>query len=98
MLSTKVEVLHRKSDKITLPFLKRAVKPLKLSSTACAITGGILLAANTPVSKFGFIFLACSSGQLLLASLASGDRSTAFYAGSLFTFVDCLGIYRWLLL
>lgn len=77
--------------------LKRYIKPLKLSSTACAIAGGTILAANMPLSRFGFIFLACSSGQLLLASLIGRDHTTTTYAGSLFIFVDCLGIYRWLL-
>lgn len=77
--------------------LKGVVKPLKYSSTVFAIAGGILLAANLPASRFGFILLALSSGQLLLASWAGGDRTTALYAAALFTCVDCLGIYRWLL-
>ncbi|MGD1865344.1 MAG: hypothetical protein ACFB0D_12380 [Phormidesmis sp.] len=76
--------------------LKRFAKPLKYSSTVCVVAGGILLAANVPTSRFGFIFLALSSAQLLLASLAESDRTTTFYAVSLFICVDCLGIYRWI--
>lgn len=70
---------------------------LKLSSSSCALTGGILLASNTSMSGYGFGFLALSSGQLLLASLQDRNSSMIFYAASLFIFVDCLGVYRWLL-
>jgi hypothetical protein len=72
-------------------------KYLKFSSSSCALTGGILLASNTQMSGYGFIFLAMSSGQLLLASLQDRDSSMIFYAASLFIFVDCLGVYRWVL-
>lgn len=76
---------------------KRIAKRLKFSSTACALAGGIVLASNTPTSRFGFLLLALSSGQLLLASAADSDRAMTLYAASLFIFVDCLGVYRWLL-
>ncbi len=76
---------------------KFSSKSLKLSSSSCALTGGILLASNTAMSGYGFVFLALSSGQLLLASLQDRDSSMIFYAASLFIFVDCLGVYRWLL-
>jgi hypothetical protein len=76
---------------------KFSSKSLKLSSSYCALSGGILLASNTPMSGYGFIFLAMSSGQLLLASLQDRDSSMIFYAASLFIFVDCLGVYRWVL-
>lgn len=69
-------------------------KFLKLSSSSCALTGGILLTSNTSMSGYGFVFLAMSSGQLLLASLQDRDSSLIFYATSLFIFVDCLGVYR----
>jgi len=78
--------------------LKRYAKFLKYSSTVCVVAGGVLLASNVPASRFGFIFLALSSAQLLLASLAECDRTTTFYAVSLFICVDCLGIYRWIYL
>jgi phosphate starvation-inducible membrane PsiE len=76
---------------------KIIVKTLKFSSIFCALIGGILLASNIPTSGYGFIFLALSSGQLLLASLHDKDTSTILYAASVFVFVDCLWVYRWLL-
>lgn len=90
-----------KSRSISLQFpstcVKNFSKYLKLSSSSCALTGGILLASNTSISRYGFVFLAMSSGQLLLASLQDRDSSMIFYAASLFIFVDCLGVYRWVL-
>ena len=71
---------------------------LKLSSSAFAIAGGSLLAANLPdISKYGFILLAMSSSQMLIASLCTKDKVMIVYAASLFLFVDCFGIYRWVL-
>lgn len=71
---------------------------LKLTSSACAIAGGVMLAANLQnVSKYGFIFLAMSSSQLLLASLRTKDTSMIIYSGSVFFLVDCLGIVRWII-
>jgi hypothetical protein len=70
---------------------------LQLSSSACAIAGGIMLASNTSVSSYGFIILAMSSSQMLIANLIVKNTSMIIYAGSLFFFVDCLGIYRWII-
>jgi hypothetical protein len=72
-------------------------KTLKISSSFFALLGGILLASNTKMSGYGFIFLAMSSGQMLIASLQSQDKIMILYSASVFTFVDCLGVYRWLL-
>ncbi len=75
----------------------RLAKTLKLTSSACAVTGGVMLAANLPdVSKYGFIFLALSSSQMGIASLRTKDMPMIIYSGSLFLFVDCLGVYRWI--
>jgi hypothetical protein len=76
---------------------KKTAKIFKFSSIFCALLGGILLASNIPTSGYGFIFLALSSGQLLLASLQDKDMTTILYAASVFVFVDCLGVYRWIL-
>jgi hypothetical protein len=76
---------------------KKITKILKFSSIFCALLGGILLASNIPTSGYGFIFLALSSGQLLLASLQDKDTTSILYAASVFVFVDCLGVYRWIL-
>ncbi|MEH2184315.1 hypothetical protein [Nostoc sp.] len=72
-------------------------KALKLSSSSCIMAGGILLASNTSISGYGFLGLALSSSQLLIASLLERNHTMAFYTASLFFFVDCLGVYRWLL-
>ena len=72
-------------------------KILQASSSACAVAGGVMLASNTNVSGYGFLFLALSSSQMLLSSILLRNTSMIIYAGSLFMFVDCLGIYRWVL-
>ncbi|NCJ06805.1 hypothetical protein GS597_09845 [Synechococcales cyanobacterium C] len=68
-----------------------------MSSSFFALLGGVLLASNTEFSGYGFLFLSLSSGQLILASLQEKDRILLIYAASLFIFVDCMGVYRWLL-
>ncbi|MBD2663506.1 hypothetical protein B6N60_03400 [Richelia sinica FACHB-800] len=70
---------------------------LKWSSSTCALIGGILLASKISISGYGFIFLAMSSSQLLVASILLKDKSMIFYSASVFIFVDCLGVYRWVL-
>jgi CheY-like chemotaxis protein len=76
---------------------ERLAKMLKWSSSACAIAGGILLASNTSLSGYGFIGLAASSFQMLTASLLLLDQTMIVYSGALFVFVDCLGVFRWLI-
>jgi hypothetical protein len=70
---------------------------LKWSSSSCAIAGGILLASNTSFSGFGFIGLAASSFQMLTASFLLKDKTMIVYSGALFIFVDCLGVFRWII-
>lgn len=70
---------------------------LKLSSSLCALSGGSLVASNTAISAYGFLLLVLSSSQLLAASISEKDWPLIFYSGSVFVFVDCLGVYRWLL-
>jgi hypothetical protein len=72
-------------------------KKLQASSSVCAVAGGIILASNTDVSSYGFFFLALSSSQMLVSAFLQQNTSIMIYAGSLFIFVDCLGIYRWVL-
>ncbi|MEM8674447.1 MAG: hypothetical protein AAGF83_11310 [Cyanobacteria bacterium P01_G01_bin.67] len=74
-----------------------ACQLLKLSSSACAVIGGVILAANIEISCYGFVCLALSSSQLLIASIQDKDYLMIVYAASIFLFVDCLGVYRWLL-
>ena len=75
-----------------------SAKLLKISSSICAVVGGVLLAAKLDISGYGFLFLALSSSQLLISSIQSKDYLMVFYSGSIFLFVDCLGVYRWLLI
>jgi hypothetical protein len=72
-------------------------KKLKWSSSFFAVLGGILLASKIEASGYGFIFLAISSSQMLIASLLISDKSMICYSAAIFCFVDCLGVYRWLL-
>jgi CheY-like chemotaxis protein len=76
---------------------EKLAKILKWSSSACAIAGGILLASNTSLSGYGFIGLAASSFQMLTASFLLVDQTMIVYSGALFIFVDCLGVFRWLI-
>lgn len=73
------------------------VKGLQYSSSFFAVAGGTMLASNTEVSKYGFILLAMSSGQMICTSVLTHNKSLLVYAASVFSFVDCLGVYRWLL-
>jgi hypothetical protein len=73
------------------------IKNLQASSSVCAVAGGVILASNTNVSSYGFLFLALSSSQMLVSAFLQNNTSIMIYAGSLFVFVDCLGIYRWVL-
>lgn len=73
------------------------IQALQYSSSFFAIMGGMLLASNIEWSKYGFIMLALGSGQMLLTSVLTRDKNLIFYSGSVFLFVDCLGVYRWLI-
>lgn len=77
--------------------LTKLANRLKWSSSLFAVGGGSLLALNLKISAFGFIFLACSSFQILISALIQKDKSSIIYGVSVFLFVDMLGIYRWLL-
>ncbi len=87
---------HRKSKKQFLQGRSPA-SVLSFSSTLFAIAGGLLLALNIEASRYGFLLLAGSSSQMLMASLLRRDRNMIFYSLSLFLCVDCLGILRWVL-
>jgi hypothetical protein len=80
-----------------LRFTPRTVQALRWSGSFFAVLGGILLASNTHISGYGFVLLAMSSSQMLLSSYLLGDQVMMVYSGSVFIFVDCFGVYRWLL-
>lgn len=69
---------------------------LKVSSSICGLGGGATLALNTAISGYGFIFLALSSSQMLIASILDRDKLLIFYSATIFLCVDLLGIYRWI--
>jgi len=69
---------------------------LKISSSIFAFCGGLILALKMPWSGYGFIFLACSSSQMLIASVLGADKIMIFYSATLFACVDILGVYCWL--
>ena len=72
------------------------ITTLKISSSVCGLLGGTTLALNTAISGYGFIFLACSSSQMLIASILDKDKLLMCYSATIFFCVDLLGIYRWI--
>ena len=69
---------------------------LKIFSSISALAGGMILASNTSISGYGFIFLAISSSQMLIAAILENDKLLIWYSATIFFGVDLLGIYRWL--
>lgn len=72
-------------------------KGLKISGSVFAVLGGFILASKLSISGYGFIFLACSSSQLLIASILDSDITLICYSTAVFVCVDLYGVYRWLL-
>ncbi len=87
-----MNIKNRKKKKIKL--LK--LNALKFSSSIFALCGGLMLALNTSWSGYGFIFLACSSSQMLIASVIEFNKIMIFYSAILLACVDLLGVYCWL--
>lgn len=72
------------------------IRPLKWFGTACALSGALLVAANVPVSGWGFaLFLASSASWLAVAAVTKDGAQAAMQAG--FTAANLLGIWRWLI-
>jgi hypothetical protein len=69
---------------------------LKWSSCVCTVLGGVLVASKTNWSAYGFLFLAMGSSQMVAATYLMRDRALFAYSVCVFLFVDCFGIYRWL--
>ncbi len=80
----------KKNDRITRTF--------KVFSILSGAIGGILLASNIEVSRYGFIFLAVSSCSFTIASILKKDFLNVFYGTTLFFGVDLLGVYRWIII
>jgi hypothetical protein len=78
-------------------FTKRQVSQfLTWSSCVCTVLGGGLLASKTLLSPYGFLLLAMGSSQMVGATYLIRDRALFCYSVCVFLFVDCFGIYRWL--
>ena len=73
------------------------INTLKIVSSTLALIGGILLANNIEISKYGFIFLAISSSSMSFAGYLSKDNYLLIYSLVIFLFVDCLGVFNWVI-
>jgi hypothetical protein len=91
-----IEILNQRKLDSRIPS-KPFSKYLQISGSICAVFGGFILANKTPVSGYGFIFLAASSCQLLVSSILEKNLSLGLYSGAVFFFVDLYGVYNWLL-
>jgi hypothetical protein len=74
----------------------QVLRVLKWSGIVCLIVGGCLLGSNTHLSPYGFILLATSSGQWLVASIIEKNKEQITLYAMMFVMVDCFGVYRWL--
>ena len=68
-----------------------------LSSSFCGLVGGSMVASKTSITGYGFVPLALSSSQMLLASLLMRNWFLVCQSSCIFIFVDCIGIVNWLL-
>ncbi len=75
---------------------KRLIKNLALSATLLTALGGLMVASNTAVTRYGFLVWFLSSPQLALANYLDRNLSGFVYAITLFLFVDLLGVCRWI--
>jgi hypothetical protein len=89
--ATDTKPSRRRFDRIWL------IQFLKWSSCVCTVVGGVLLASKTGLSPYGFLFLAMGSSQMVATTYLMRDRALFAYSVCVFLFVDCFGIYRWLL-
>ncbi|MBF0251374.1 MAG: hypothetical protein HQL35_12190 [Alphaproteobacteria bacterium] len=79
---------------------KREHSPLvpivKWVGTLFGVTGAVLMAMNIPISGWGFVLFLVSSTAWTSAGVMTRDYSIiVLYA--VFTAIDLLGIYRWLI-
>lgn len=75
----------------------RIIRIFKMLSIMWGGIGGILLALNTEISPYGFVFTALSSFSWIIASSLEKDRLNLFYGATLFFGVDLLGVFRWII-
>lgn len=68
---------------------------LKWLGTGAGIAGALLIAANIPLSGWGFVLFLVSSASWTAAGLAMRDRPLAALNAT-FTAINILGVVRWL--
>ena len=73
------------------------VEGLKWLGTGAGILGALLIAANVPSSCWGFVLFLVSSSSWGVAALIMRETSLVLLQTA-FTFINLLGIYRWLLI
>jgi hypothetical protein len=69
---------------------------LKWLGTAAGIAGALWIALNLPSSGWGFLLFLLSSMSWGTAALLMGESSLLLLQG-VFTVINLLGIWRWLL-
>lgn len=94
-------ILHRIGDRQQVLSVRRRQaqisKKIKIFGTTCLVLGGLLVASNTSISKYGFLFLASSSSSMALASFLSAEQWNGRFFVLTFLIVDCFGIFNWLI-
>lgn len=70
------------------------MKKLKFVGEIGGIVGALLVATNTPLSAFGFIFFSASSIAWSLAAWKMKEYQL-MRMSMVFTAINILGIYRW---
>ena len=71
-------------------------EPLKWLGTAAGVAGALLIALNLPWSGWGFALFLASSLSWGAAAVMMGEPSLAILQG-VFTAINVLGIWRWLI-
>ncbi|PSB44119.1 hypothetical protein C7B80_21840 [Cyanosarcina cf. burmensis CCALA 770] len=94
-------ILHRIGNQQKVLLVQRRQvqisKKIKIFGTVCLVIGGFLVASNTSISKFGFLFLASSSSSMALACFLAAEQWNGRFFVLTFLVVDCFGIFNWLI-
>lgn len=94
-------ILHRIGNQQKVLLVRqwqvRISEKVKIFGTICLIVGGLLVASNTSISKFGFLFLASSSSSMALACFLAAEQWNGRFFVLTFLVVDCFGIFNWLI-
>ena len=69
---------------------------LKWAGTIAGVAGAFLIAANLPLSGWGFVLFLINSASWATAAALQGDRPLLLL-NLAFTAANLIGIWRWLL-